>query len=411
MNVVNGTSAGTYPNTATATSTNAPTVQSSATIVVLTPAVTVTKTADNTIVDAGSQMGFTVTISNSNTEGTGTAVGITVADPLPMGSGVNWTIANQTSTNCMITATDGGNPGQELDCLSFNLAPGASDVVHVVTNTSYASCAVYNNQVNVTVPNQSPTTLHANASATVQCPSLGIVKTADATPVSTGTPISFTIVVSNGGPGTATDVQITDPLPAGTGIDWTISPAYTGPGACSITGTVGDQSLTCSLGSMAAEASVTVHITSVTTGGSAGTYPNTATVTSSNAPTQNSSATIVVQAPALTITKTADASPVTAGTTVGFTIAVSNSSVSGTGTATDVTINDPLPSADGANWSISPAYSGPGTCSITGSTGSQTLVCTIGTLAKGATASVHITSSTSSTRCTPPNRWRRRSGT
>lgn len=399
----NGTSAGAYPNTATATSTNAPTVQSSAKIVVLAPAVTVTKTADTTIVDAGSQMGFTVTISNSNAEGTGTAVGITVADPLPMGSGVSWTIADQTSTNCMITATDGGNPGQELDCLAFTLAPGASDVVHVVTNTSYASCAVYNNQVNVIVPNQAPTTLHANASATVQCPSLGIVKTADATPVSTGTPISFTVVVSNGGPGTANDVAINDPLPAGTGIDWTISPAYTGQGTCSITGSVGEQSLTCSLGSMDAAAGVTVHITSATTSGSAGTYPNTATVTASNAPTQQSSATIVVQAPALTITKTADASPVTGGTTAGFTIAVSNSSVAGTGTATDVTINDPLPPADGANWSISPAYSGPGTCSITGTTGNQTLVCTIGTFATGATASVHITSSTSSTTCNPLN--------
>lgn len=396
-----GTSAGTYPNTATASATNAPSVQSSATIVVLAPDVTVVKTADNSVVNAGSPMGFTVTISNSAAQGTGTAMGVTVADPLPMGTGISWSIDQQTSTKCMITVTDGGTPGEELDCMAFNLAPGASYTVHVTTNTDFQSCAVYNNQANVTVPNQSPSTLHANASATVQCPSLGIVKTADATPVSTGTPIAFTVVVSNGGPGTATAVQINDPLPSGTGIDWTISPAYTGPGTCAINGSVGDQTLTCSLGDMAAEASVTVHIRSGTTSGSAGTYPNTATVTASNAPTEQSSATIVVQAPALTITKTADATPVTAGGTVGFTVAVSNSSAAGTGTATGVTINDPLPSANGASWSISPAYSGPGTCSITGSTGNQTLVCNIGTLAKGATASVHITSSTSSSTCNP----------
>jgi len=68
----------------------------------------------------------------------------------------------------------------------------------------------------------------------------------------------------------------------------------------------------------------------------------------------------------------------------------------GNGTATGVAINDTLPTLAnvGINWSISPAYTGPGTCSITGAAPSQTLSCAFGDLAAGATASVHVTSQT-----------------
>jgi len=99
----------------------------------------------------------------------------------------------------------------------------------------------------------------------------------------------------------------------------------------------------------------------------------------------------------LSITKVADSSSVTAGTAIGFTVTVANSSAAGTGTATGVTLNDPLPGGTGINWSISPTYGGPGTCSITGTAPNQTLVCNFGNLAPGASVKVHISSSTSST--------------
>jgi uncharacterized repeat protein (TIGR01451 family) len=219
-----------------------------------------------------------------------------------------------------------------------------------------------------------------------------------------GTTIGYTIVVSNSaaaGTGTATGVVLTDPLPAGTGIDWSISPAYSGPGTCAITGSVGSQTLTCTIGNLAPGASASVHISSSTsTCTTSLTLNNTATASATNAPSVSASATIIVQVPLppkLSITKTADATSVTAGSTVGFTITVSNSAAAGTGTATGVTLNDPLPSGSGVNWSISPTYGGPGTCTITGSVGSQTLTCTFGNLAPGASATVHISSGTSST--------------
>jgi uncharacterized repeat protein (TIGR01451 family) len=388
-------SAGSYPNTATASATNAPSVSASATIVVLAPNVHVAKSADNATVNAGSAIGFTVTITNpGNDTNTGTATNVTVSDPLPAGSGVNWSIDTQTASACSITGTA---PSQTLNCSFSSFAPGATYSVHVTSNTQFASCADYTNTATVGASNQTGT-VQATASTTVQCPSLAITKTADATPVSAGSPIGFVVTVSNGGPGTATGVTVNDPLPAGTGVDWTI--ASQTASKCSITGAVGSQTLVCSLGNMTADSSYTVHITSATTSGSAGTYPNTATASSTNAPSVNATATIVVQAPALSITKTADNASVAAGGTVGFTVTVSNSDTQGTGTATGVTINDPLPAGSSTNWSIDTQTAT--ACSITGSAGSQTLVCSIGALRPGASYSVHITSSTVGNTATCP---------
>jgi uncharacterized repeat protein (TIGR01451 family) len=350
---------------------------------------TVAKTADHATVSAGSAIGFTVTITNPGTSTTtGTATSVSLTDPLPAGTGVSWTITSQTGTACSITGTA---PSQGLGCSFSTFAPGASYSVHITSATTFVSCAEYTNTATVGAGNQTGT-VPSTATTTVQCPTLTITKTADATPVSTGTPIGFVVRVANGGPGTATDVTITDPLPAGTGVDWSI--ASQTASACSITGIVGSQTLVCSIGSMTADSSYTVHITSPTTSASAGTYPNTATVSASNAPSGNATATVVVQPPALTTTKTADSANVTSGSPVGFTMTVSNSSASGTGTATAVALNDPLPAQTGLDWSISPAYTGPGTCAISGAVGTQTLTCSFGDLAPGASASVHVTSAT-----------------
>ncbi|RNM16230.1 DUF11 domain-containing protein, partial [Nocardioides pocheonensis] len=65
-------------------------------------ALTLTKTADNATVNAGSQIGFTITATNSNAAGTGDATGVVINDPLPAGSGVDWSIASGPG-NCSIT--------------------------------------------------------------------------------------------------------------------------------------------------------------------------------------------------------------------------------------------------------------------------------------------------------------------
>jgi uncharacterized repeat protein (TIGR01451 family)/LPXTG-motif cell wall-anchored protein len=275
------------------------------------------------------------------------------------------------------------------------LLPGDNITVHVTSHTTSAACGIYDNTATASSTNGQPI-LPAEAITTVECPDLSITKVADATPVNTGDPIGFTITVSNAdneNTGTAKNVVMNDPLPAGNGVDWSID-TQPATGTCSISGAVGSQVLHCTLGDMGPGDSLTVHIMSDTTAASGGTYPNTATASADNNGPVNSTATIVVQPPVLTITKTADAAQVTAGAKIGFTITVANSSAEGTGLAKSVTLVDPLPGHAGVDWSIDPAYTGVGTCAITGTAPHQTLNCAFGDMKPGDSTSIHISSET-----------------
>jgi uncharacterized repeat protein (TIGR01451 family) len=385
---------GVVKNKATASTTNGAGGDSNlATVTVQCPGLSLSKTADAASVNAGSQIGFTVTASNSGAAGTGTAHGVVIDDPLPAGSGVDWSLASG-PPNCSVTGAVGA---QTLHCTAVDLAPGASEVVHVVSGTAFASCATYPNTASLTATNNPPLT--ASASTTVQCANLTLTKTADNATVSAGDQIGFTITAGNSGTGTATGAVISDPLPGGSGVDWSIASA-TGPETCGITGTAPNQTLTCA-GDLAPGASEVVHVVSGTAFASCKAYPNTASLTATNNPPLTASASTTVQCPDLTLTKTADDAIVNAGDQIGFTITASNSPAGGTGTARNVVIDDPLPAGSGVDWSIA---SGPPNCSITGAVGSQTLHCTAVDLPADNSESVHVISGTTATSCaTYPN--------
>jgi len=94
--------------------------------------------------------------------------------------------------------------------------------------------------------------------------------------VTAGSPLSFTIAISNSAGGPVTGATLTGVLPAGTNVLWTISPAYTGPGTCAITGASGSQVLNCSFGTISASQAFTIGLLSANS--SIGSYSNTATV-------------------------------------------------------------------------------------------------------------------------------------
>jgi uncharacterized repeat protein (TIGR01451 family) len=381
VHVISGTSfasCATYNNTAQAQATSSPPVTASASTTVQCPALTITKTADAASVSAGTNIGFTVTVSNSSAAGTGTAKSVTLSDALPTGSGISWSIVQATPT-CAIS----GSP-QTLSCTFGDLAPGASATVHVTSPTTSASCATYPNTASAQATNHPQ--VQASASTTVLCPSINIAKTSDASPVGAGDTIGFLITVSNGGPGQATGVAVSDTLPATAGLSWSIDAANSDAG-CSI----GAGTLTCNFGSLDSGASKHVHITSPTTFASCATIPNSASVTTTNDGSGSSSASVVVQCPSLAIVKAADVASVNAGDVIRFTITVSNG---GPGIARGVTVNDPLPAGSGIVWSIDPVYGGQGTCSITGTAPSQVLGCSIGDMASGSSDTIHLSSPT-----------------
>jgi len=103
--------------------------------------------------------------------------------------------------------------------------------------------------------------------------------------VNAGSPISFFITVGNAGApgrGAATNTTVSAPLPAATGLNWSVS-GYTGPGTCGVTGSVGAQTLGCSLGTLDGGITpVAVDVTTGTTLSSCGSYRVTATASTTS---------------------------------------------------------------------------------------------------------------------------------
>jgi uncharacterized repeat protein (TIGR01451 family) len=135
-----------------------------------------------------------------------------------------------------------------------------------------------------------------------KAPNVTILKTANPPgPVNAGDTIGFDITVSNTGAAGATDVMITDPLPASDGLttgtlNWSENPDNSN---CAITGSIGSQVLDCTFATLASGASVTIHIQSATTAADCGIVSNTAILVGDG----SSTATVTVNCAAIRILK------------------------------------------------------------------------------------------------------------
>jgi uncharacterized repeat protein (TIGR01451 family) len=379
------------------------------------PSIHITKTADAPQVNAGSPIGFTLTVSNT---GSAAANGVKLSDPLPAGNSnsLTWSIASQDAGWGGSCSISGGAGNQSLTCGGANgvtVPIGNSLVVHVTSPTTQASggvCPGGNGVVNNTgtVTSTDGGNDQSSASTCVAAPSIHIVKTADAAQVNAGDPIGFTLTVYNDGTGDATGVKINDTLPTNTGLAWSV--ASTGgdwSSPCSIAGGVlscgGANGVTVPKGTTQGASTFTVHITSPTTAatggvcpGGSGTVNNTGQVTTANAGNDQSSASTCVAAPAIHILKTADAAQVNAGDPIGFTLTVYND---GSGDAKGVKLNDTLPVRAGLSWTIDKQGGGwSGTCAISGGSltcgGANGVTVPANTALAGSTFTVHITSPT-----------------
>ena len=365
-----------YPNSASVSSGNDGSDQASATTTVKCASLDLTKTADNATVNAGEQIGFTVKIDNT---GDGTATGIAFTDNLPGGTGVSWSI-NPPNTDWSIT----GSAPQVLHFVPTTLAGHASSQVHVVSNTTKDSCKAYPNSASVSSGNDGSD--QASATTTVNCADIQITKVADDHSVSAGDTIGFTIIVTNGGAGTATGVHVADLLPTDAGLDWT-NGSVTGPSASGTTCGIAAGSLTCDRATLPSGGSFSVHISSPTTGATVATSPvtNSATVTTTNDGTDESHDAIEVLGASISIDKVADKDVVNAGELIGFTVTVSNG---GPGQAKDVHVTDTLPTDGGLSWTLDDDAGG--LCSLT----IGVVTCDKATLDDQGSFAFHVSSST-----------------
>lgn len=330
--------------------------------------VTIAKSANVTTVTAGGNVVFTLTAQN--TSATGTAKSVKITDTFPAG------VSIVTASGCTIA-------GQTVTCNVGDLAAGAKASVTITVTTSTASCPQISNTAHVAAANESAgSTANNNSNAVivgVTCPGadVKVTKSASTAQVNSGGSVTYTLVASNvGGSGTATNVTITDTIPAGLTITGT-----TGP--CVVTG----QTVTCNVGSLAPGASASVTITVTATDTACPEVSNFASVKADNELAANAGnnvsnsvkVNVTCPSPDVKVEKQDDVTAGGVASGAQFTYTVTATNLGGS-VATDVNINDTIP----AGLTIVSASNG---CTISG----QDVTCALGNLAAGASASVTIT--------------------
>jgi uncharacterized repeat protein (TIGR01451 family) len=179
--------------------------------------------------------------------------------------------------------------------------------------------------------------------------------------------VTYTVTITNIGPGLARNVDVKDQLPAGLSLDSVSAQS----GVCA--GTI------CQFGRLSVNETRTITVVArVASGAAAGTITNTAAVYSTDSIT-NPSATVttsVATSVTLGISKVALANPVNAGGTALFQIVVTNN---GPSDAANVRVTDTLPA--GITYA-----GGDAACTNSG----QNVTCSLGTLAAGASRTLLI---------------------
>ncbi|KWS04093.1 internalin, putative [Lysobacter capsici AZ78] len=353
---------GPYANTATATSTtNDPTpgnnTATNTPVPVASADLAVTKTASSATPTVGTDITFTVTVSNN---GPSSADAVNVTDQLPSG----YTLVSATPSAGTYNAGTGV-------WTVGNLAAGSNETLTVVATVlatgSYANTATATSTTGDPTPGNNTAT---NTPTPVASADLAVTKTASSAAPIVGTNVTFTVTVSNNGPSSADAVNVTDQLPAG----------YTFVSANPSVGTYNAGTGVWAVGTLASGANATLDI--VATVLPNGPYANTATATSTTSdPTPgNNTATntpVPVASADLAVTKTASSATPTVGTNVTFTVTVSNN---GPSAAAGVNVNDQLPAGYtfvSANPSVGTYNAGTG-------------VWAVGALASGANATLDI---------------------
>ncbi len=211
---------------------------------------------------AGQQLTYTLSVTNN---GPSTATGVTVVDTLPTG------VAYQSATASQGTVS---NSGGTVTAAVGQLTSGASATVTIIVNVDPTTRGTMTNVATVS-GNETETNSENNQDdepTTVQAQvDLTVTKADSADPVQAGSQLTYTLIVTNNGPSSATGVVLTDTLPS----------ALTYVSGTSTSGTVShaDQVVTVNVGNLASGQSATVTLVAQIDSQFSGTITNEAQVT------------------------------------------------------------------------------------------------------------------------------------
>jgi uncharacterized repeat protein (TIGR01451 family)/fimbrial isopeptide formation D2 family protein len=345
------------------------------------PNLSITKTDNVTTVYRGGAVTYTIVVTNSSTY----PVTGTVTDNVPATvTGVTWNCVASAGSTCN-TASGSGNNISTTATLAVN-----GTATYTVNGTiSATATGTISNQATVQPPSWFVDSNAANNTATDTSTvnlnaDLDITKTDNATNVTPGATVTYSVVVSNAGPDMATGALVTDTVPAAlTGVSWTCGTLVGGATCGAASGSGNTISTTANLPD---GGSVTYTITGTLSTTATGTLTNSARVltpasgvTDPNDPTRtganNNTATdntTINTVPNLAITKTHTGN-FTVGTNGTYTLTASNS---GNGaTSGTITVTDNLPTGLTVaavpvipNWNCSTTVVGSSTMTCTSTT-------------------------------------------
>ncbi len=328
------------------------------------------KSSNDVSPDVGQLLTFSVLLTNT---GPGTGSNIVVKDILPAGL-----------TFVAFTQIPSGTATNTTGTITWNvpsMAPGNQTLKFTATvNTGYGAKTIVNTayvedfqQVDPNLANNT-----SSVSLLVNGADLQITKTVNNPAPSEGSPITYTVVVKNNGPGTGNDVKISDVLPAGITVTGTIT-ATEGTYAAGVWGAANNLDL-----NSGETQTLTINAT-VNSGTNGQIINNTASITSQtnqDGITDNNTSSVffVVGNADVSLTKTVNSTVINIGGAVTYTLTLTNN---GPYQAAGFYVNDMLPS--GITYT--------GTSATLGSYSNATGKWTFGTstLAVGATATLTIT--------------------
>jgi uncharacterized repeat protein (TIGR01451 family) len=339
----------------------------------------INKSNDTDSASPGGSIAYTITLTNN---GPDAASNVVMTDALPSEL-LFQAIDIPAGFTC--TTPPAGTNGT-ITCNAATLASGTtatftlivqltSGAVGPINNTATASSSTDDDNGGNDSDGGSPVLVNGASTA-----DLSVTKSTPTTTAGPDDTVTYTIVITNGGPNQANDVIVRDVLPASL-LFQSIAPAASFACTTPAVGTSG--TITCTGGPLADLATATFTLVTTIAPGASGSIANGVTVyTSDTDPTPGNSTTssggVLVASADLSISKTTSATQAQTGSTMTYTISVTNS---GPDSATNVVVNDNLPT--GLQFvSATPSQ---GSCS-----GTDPFSCTLGTLASGATATITL---------------------
>jgi uncharacterized repeat protein (TIGR01451 family) len=273
-----------------------------------------------------------------------------------------------------------------VTCGTNTLSPGSSVqltlTLHVIPSASGSITTVSSVTSSQADPN---TTDNMSSTTATVVPSSDVAVTKSGPgSVTAGSNASYTVTVMNNGPSDASSVALTDAVPAGS----TFVSVTQGSGpvfSCTAPPVGGTGTVSCSIATLAANASATFTITLKANSNATG-INNIATVSSSSSDpsSTNNSATAVTTVNALadlSVTKSGP-STVVAGTTVTYTITVANA---GPSPASSVSLSDAIPGGTVFR-SFTQTSGSAFSCTLPAVNAGGTILCTAASLAATASA-------------------------